>query len=36
LIFNLGHGVIKETPPDHVAELVACVRGEDVPGDRTG
>jgi len=26
MIFNLGHGVIKETPPDHVAELVACVR----------
>jgi uroporphyrinogen decarboxylase len=29
MIFNLGHGVIKETPPDHVAELVACVRGDD-------
>ena len=28
MIFNLGHGVIKETPPAHVAELVACVRGE--------
>jgi uroporphyrinogen decarboxylase len=27
LIFNLGHGVIKETPPEHVAELVDCVRG---------
>jgi len=27
MIFNLGHGVIKETPPEHVAELVACVRG---------
>lgn len=27
LIFNLGHGVIKETPPAHVAELVAIVRG---------
>lgn len=26
MIFNLGHGVIKETPPEHVAELVACVR----------
>lgn len=26
-VFNLGHGVIKETPPDHVAELVATVRG---------
>jgi uroporphyrinogen decarboxylase len=27
MIFNLGHGVIKETPPEHVAELVAYVRG---------
>ena len=27
MIFNLGHGVIKETPPEHVAELVAAVRG---------
>ena len=26
LIFNLGNGVIKETPPAHVAELVAHVR----------
>lgn len=26
LIFNLGHGVIKETPPEHVAELVDLVR----------
>lgn len=26
LIFNLGHGIIKETPPDHVAALVAQVR----------
>ncbi|MBC6440658.1 MAG: uroporphyrinogen decarboxylase [Rhodospirillales bacterium] len=26
-VFNLGHGVIKETPPDHVAQLVAAVRG---------
>lgn len=26
-IFNLGHGVVPETPPDHVAALVACVRG---------
>jgi uroporphyrinogen decarboxylase len=28
LIFNLGHGVVKETPPDHVAALVAAVRGD--------
>ncbi|MFA6279526.1 MAG: uroporphyrinogen decarboxylase [Bdellovibrionales bacterium] len=27
LIFNLGHGVIKETNPDHIARLVALVHG---------
>ena len=27
-IFNLGHGIVPETPPEHVAELVALVRGE--------
>lgn len=26
-IFNLGHGVIKETPPEHVADLIATIRG---------
>jgi len=26
MIFNLGHGVIKETPPEHVSDLVACIR----------
>jgi uroporphyrinogen decarboxylase len=26
-IFNLGHGVLQHTPPEHVAELVAQVRG---------
>lgn len=26
-VFNLGHGILPETPPDHVAELVALVRG---------
>ncbi len=26
-IFNLGHGIIKETPPDNVARLVEAVRG---------
>ncbi len=26
-IFNLGHGVMPETPPEHVAQLVAQVRG---------
>ncbi len=25
-LFNLGHGIVPETPPDHVAELVAAVR----------
>jgi uroporphyrinogen decarboxylase len=24
-IFNLGHGVMQPTPPEHVAELVALV-----------
>ncbi|MBB3064037.1 uroporphyrinogen decarboxylase [Limibacillus halophilus] len=26
-IFNLGHGVVPETPPDHVARLVELVKG---------
>lgn len=26
-IFNLGHGILPETPPDHVAALVAQLRG---------
>ena len=26
-IFNLGHGIVPQTPPDHVAELVRVVRG---------
>ena len=25
-IFNLGHGILPHTPPEHVAELVAAVR----------
>ena len=25
-VFNLGHGIIKETPPEHVEELVQMVR----------
>lgn len=25
-IFNLGHGIVPETPPEHVAKLVALVR----------
>jgi uroporphyrinogen decarboxylase len=28
-VFNLGHGVRQETPPEHVAELVAVVREAD-------
>jgi uroporphyrinogen decarboxylase len=28
-IFNLGHGVMQPTPPDHVAELVAAIRSAD-------
>jgi uroporphyrinogen decarboxylase len=26
-VFNLGHGILPETPPEHVADLVALVRG---------
>lgn len=26
-VFNLGHGIVPQTPPEHVAELVALVRG---------
>jgi uroporphyrinogen decarboxylase len=26
-IFNLGHGVVPETPPEHVAKLVTLVKG---------
>jgi uroporphyrinogen decarboxylase len=25
-VFNLGHGVMQPTPPEHVAELVAAIR----------
>ena len=28
-VFNLGHGVVPETPPEHVAELARLIRGED-------
>ena len=30
-VFNLGHGVLPDTPPEHVAELVALVRGWKAP-----
>jgi uroporphyrinogen decarboxylase len=26
-VFNLGHGIVPQTPPEHVAELVRIVRG---------
>jgi uroporphyrinogen decarboxylase len=26
-IFNLGHGLVPQTPPEHVGELVGLVRG---------
>jgi uroporphyrinogen decarboxylase len=29
-IFNLGHGIVKETPPDHVTQLMKLVRGAGV------
>jgi uroporphyrinogen decarboxylase len=27
LVFNLGHGITPDTPPDNIAALVAAVRG---------
>jgi uroporphyrinogen decarboxylase len=30
-IFNLGHGIVPETPVDHVERLVARVRGRQAP-----
>jgi uroporphyrinogen decarboxylase len=33
-IFNLGHGVVPETPIPHVERLIARVRGEGVVGSR--
>jgi uroporphyrinogen decarboxylase len=26
-VFNLGHGILPQTPPEHLAELIAIVRG---------
>lgn len=34
LIFNLGHGVVPQTPPEHVARLVERVRGAADNGQR--
>jgi len=31
-IFNLGHGIVPQTPPEHVAELVALVRDSAAGG----
>jgi len=28
-VFNLGHGIVPDTPPEHVAELVAVLREHD-------
>lgn len=27
-VFNLGHGILQQTPPDHVAQLVSRIRGD--------
>jgi uroporphyrinogen decarboxylase len=27
-VFNLGHGIVSETPPEHVARLVELVKGK--------
>lgn len=33
-VFNLGHGIVKETPPDHVARLVEIIRDAPAEGRR--
>jgi uroporphyrinogen decarboxylase len=30
-VFNLGHGIVKTTPPEHVAALVDQVRSWTTP-----
>jgi len=34
-VFNLGHGILPDTPPDHVAELVRLVRELDTTTERS-
>ncbi|MGH6661475.1 MAG: uroporphyrinogen decarboxylase family protein, partial [Rhodospirillales bacterium] len=34
-IFNLGHGVLPETPPEHVARLVEIVHGWPTAAERS-
>ena len=34
-IFNLGHGVLPETPPDHVAQLTELIRNWPGAGRET-
>ncbi|MCZ6523910.1 MAG: uroporphyrinogen decarboxylase, partial [Alphaproteobacteria bacterium] len=36
LIFNLGHGVVPETPPEHVAALVEMIRSWRPSGEPAG
>ena len=31
-IFNLGHGILPQTPPEHVARLVEIIRGRNESG----
>jgi len=35
-VFNLGHGILPETPPDAVADLVKLVHDESRTGNQTG
>jgi uroporphyrinogen decarboxylase len=31
-VFNLGHGIVPETPPEHVAQMMAQIRAWPGPG----
>ena len=35
-IFNLGHGITPETPPEHVSELIKQIRGSGTLCANTG